>query len=59
MEIKENNACGTTHENTHKGFQPAFQFRFECKEKKIFNNKTTKILLRTSKSSCILLLYWL
>lgn len=35
MEIKENNAYGTLHENTHEGFQPTSQFKFEWKEKKI------------------------
>lgn len=44
MEIKENNAYETIHENTHEGFQPTFQLRFECKEKKKhlrINNKNT------------------
>lgn len=42
MEIKENNAYGTTHENTHEGFQPTFQFSFECKEKNYSTIKQQK-----------------
>lgn len=42
MEIEENNAYGTLHENTHEGFQPTFQFKFEWKEKNIIQQYSSE-----------------